>query len=109
MKDIIYRFDWHTLNLERGEISETLGTMPPETRHACYTCRCLAQPGLRHPAPWIPVVLTGELKNSTLMTAFCFDFEHLDHGWKVGPAAVAAKRKIHALGDLHWTPLGIWI
>ncbi|KAK8557316.1 hypothetical protein V6N13_013590 [Hibiscus sabdariffa] len=106
----LFRVEWCTLNLKRGEFSETLSTMPPEARRYGTSVSC----GNR-----IYVLggdCTGDLFcpdgkfNSTHLhnCVFYFDSARRNCGWKRGPSmlvsrwfpsAVAAGGKIYVFGS----------
>ncbi|KAK8557312.1 hypothetical protein V6N13_013586 [Hibiscus sabdariffa] len=106
----LFRVEWCTLNLKRGEFSETLSTMPPEARKYGASVAC----GNRI------YVLGGECSGDIFCPdgkfnnvhfhncVFYFDSARPNCGWKRGPAmlvsretpsAVAAGGKIYVFGS----------
>ncbi|KAK8608027.1 hypothetical protein V6N13_023463 [Hibiscus sabdariffa] len=109
----LFRVEWHTLNLKSGEISETLSTMPPETRSdgtavACGN-RLYVLGGLCVGDPSCPDLKFDSIHNNNCV--FYFDCARADCGWqrappmlvpRLSPSAVAIGEKIYVFGS---TPL----
>ncbi|KAE8667099.1 hypothetical protein F3Y22_tig00112445pilonHSYRG00006 [Hibiscus syriacus] len=106
----IYRVEWHTLNLQSGEISETLSTMPLEARlyGTAVACgnRVYVLGGLCLGDPFCPDKKIGHAHDHN--SVFYFDCGSLDRKWKqappmlatrFSPAAVATPRKIYVFGS----------
>ncbi|KAK8511173.1 hypothetical protein V6N12_033453 [Hibiscus sabdariffa] len=106
----LFRVEWRTLNLKRGDVSETLSTMPPEARKYGTAVAC----GNRI------YVLGGECTGDLFCPdgkfnnthfhncVFYFDSARPNCGWKRGPSmlvsrwfpsAVAAGGKIYVFGS----------
>ncbi|KAK8551281.1 hypothetical protein V6N12_039929 [Hibiscus sabdariffa] len=102
-----FKVDWHTLNLETREISETLITMPPEVGDGFSAVSCRNHVFVLGGAcPMDPSCPDGKTRKiHSHDHVFCFDSDHPDHGWKKAPpmsvprwrpTAVAAEGKIYA-------------
>ncbi|KAK8988335.1 hypothetical protein V6N11_065927 [Hibiscus sabdariffa] len=77
-----FKADWHTLNLETPEISDTLITMPPEVGVWLSAATTFTSSEEVAASISVSVVPMG---NSRPIHVFCFDSDHPDRGWKQAP------------------------
>ncbi|KAL4285398.1 hypothetical protein GQ457_16G029710 [Hibiscus cannabinus] len=106
----VFRVEWCTLNLKRGEFSETLSTMPPKARKfgtsVAYGDRIYVLGGDCNGDIFCP---DGKFSNTHFHNCvFYFDSARPNCGWRRGPSmlvsrwlpsAVAAGGKIYVFGS----------